>query len=219
MKVLKFGGTSVGSTESILQVKKIVEAQTEPVIVVVSALGGITDNLINMAHEAASGNSSYEAAFESIVKRHDQMIRTIIPTGTSRKRTLYRKVHALLDELKNICQGLYLLKEMSTNMEDTVVSYGERLSSLIVSTLIEGAVLYDARLFMKTEQKGGKHMLAKTETEQLVKETFQYSDSLKSEVCQSKKSVAVVPGLSLPTLLRGTSPTWDAEARTTPPPC
>ena len=194
MKVLKFGGTSVGSTESILQVKKIVEAQTEPVIVVVSALGGITDNLINMAHEAASGNSSYEAAFESIVKRHDQMIRTIIPTGTSRKRTLYRKVHALLDELKNICQGLYLLKEMSTNMEDTVVSYGERLSSLIVSTLIEGAVLYDARLFMKTEQKGGKHMLAKTETEQLVKETFKYSDSLKSEVCQSKKSVVVVPG-------------------------
>ncbi len=194
MKVLKFGGTSVGSTESILQVKKIVEVQTEPVIVVVSALGGITDNLINMAHEAASGNSSYEAAFESIVKRHDQMIRTIIPTGTSRKRTLYRKVHALLDELKNICQGLYLLKEMSTNMEDTVVSYGERLSSLIVSTLIEGAVLYDARLFMKTEQKGGKHMLAKTETEQLVKKTFKYSDSLKSEVCQSKKSVVVVPG-------------------------
>ena len=184
MKVLKFGGTSVGSVESILQVKQIVEAQTEPVIVVVSALGGITDQLINMAHEAASGDGAYEEAFDSIVKRHDQMIRAIIPTGTSRKRTLYRKVHALLDELKDICQGLYLLKEMSTNMEDTVVSYGERLSSFIVSALIEGAQLYDARLFMKTEQKGGKHMLAKAETERLVKEMFKGKDS----------PVAVVPG-------------------------
>ena len=194
MKVLKFGGSSVGSVESILQVKKIVEAQSEPVIVVVSALGGITDKLIGMAHEAASGDTAYEVAFESIARRHEQMIRSVIPAGVSRKRTLYRKVHALLDELREICQGLYLLKEMSANMEDTVVSYGERLSSLIVAALIDDAVLYDSRQFMKTEQKGGKHMLAKAETERLVKATFQRLDSLRPEASQSKKSVAVVPG-------------------------
>ncbi len=184
MKVLKFGGTSVGTAESISLVKQIVEAQTEPVIVVVSALGGITDRLIRMAHLAASGDVAYEAEFDDIRKRHDQLIRDVIPTGTSRKRTLYRKVHALLDELQGICQGLFLLKEMSPNMEDTVVSYGERLSSLIASTLIDGATLYDARLFMKTEQKGGKHMLAKNVTEQLIRETFE----------GKRETIAVVPG-------------------------
>lgn len=184
MKVLKFGGTSVGTAESISLVKQIVEAETEPVIVVVSALGGITDRLIMMAHQAAAGDMGYETEFEAIRKRHDTLIRTVIPTGTSRKRTLYRKVHALLDELKDICQGLYLLKEMSANMEDTVVSYGERLSSLIVSTLIQDAMLYDSRLFMKTEHKGGKHMLAKTETEKLIRKTFE----------GKKDTIAVVPG-------------------------
>ena len=184
MKVLKFGGTSVGTAESISLVKQIVEAETEPVIVVVSALGGITDRLIMMAHQAAAGDMGYETEFEAIRKRHDTLIRTVIPTGTSRKRTLYRKVHALLDELKDICQGLYLLKEMSANMEDTVVSYGERLSSLIVSTLIQDAVFYDSRLFMKTEHKGGKHMLAKTETERLIRKTFE----------GKKDTIAVVPG-------------------------
>ena len=184
MKVLKFGGTSVGTAESISLVKQIVEAQTEPVIVVVSALGGITDRLIRMAHLAASGDVAYEAEFDDIRKRHDQLIRDVIPTGTSRKRTLYRKVHALLDELQGICQGLFLLKEMSPNMEDTVVSYGERLSSLIAGSLIDGATLYDARLFMKTEQKGGKHMLAKNVTEQLIRETFE----------GKRETIAVVPG-------------------------
>ena len=184
MKVLKFGGTSVGTAGSISLVKQIVEAQTEPVIVVVSALGGITDKLILMAHQAAAGDEAYEEAFDSIRKRHEQLIRTVIPAGTSRKRTLYRKVHALLDELRDICQGLYLLKEMSSNMEDTVVSYGERLSSLIVATLIEGAGFFDSRQFMKTEQKGGKHMLVRDETERLIKKTF--SGSI--------PATAVVPG-------------------------
>lgn len=184
MKVLKFGGTSVGSVESILLVKQIVEAQTEPVIVVVSALGGVTDKLIGMARMAATGDVNYETEFESLVRRHDQMVRTVIPSGTSRKRTLYRKIHSLLDELGNIYRGLFLLKDMSTNILDTVVSYGERLSSLIVSTLIEGAALADARCFMKTEKKSGRHMLAKEETERLLKETF----------AKESSSVVVVPG-------------------------
>lgn len=184
MKVLKFGGTSVGSVESILLVKQIVEAQTEPVIVVVSALGGVTDKLIGMARMAATGDVNYETEFESLVRRHDQMVRAVIPSGTSRKRTLYRKIHSLLDELGNIYRGLFLLKDMSTNILDTVVSYGERLSSLIVSTLIEGAALADARCFMMTEKKSGRHMLAKEETERLLKETF----------AKESSSVVVVPG-------------------------
>lgn len=173
MKVLKFGGTSVGSPESILQVKQIVESQQSEVIVVVSALGGVTDKLIGMAKMASAGDKAYMDEFEALSHRHEQMIRTVIPSGTSRKTTLYRRTRALLAELQNICEGLFLLRDMSPNMEDTVVSYGERLSSLIVAALIEGAVLYDARDFMRTEVKGGKHMLAKDATERLVLDTFQ----------------------------------------------
>lgn len=187
MKVLKFGGSSVGTPESILQVKQIVESQQSEVIVVVSALGGVTDKLIGMAKMASAGDKGYMDEFEALSNRHEQMIRTVIPSGTSRKTTLYRRTRALLAELQNICEGLYLLRDMSPNMEDTVVSYGERLSSLIVAALIEGAILYDARDFMRTEFKGGKHMLAKETTEQLILDTF-------SDAFISDHKVIVVPG-------------------------
>ena len=192
MKVLKFGGSSVGTPESIQQVKQIVENQQGNVIVVVSALGGVTDRLISMAKMASAGNKAYKDEFDALAKRHEQMIRTVIPSGTSRKTTLYRRVRALLAELQNICEGLYLLRDMSPNMEDTVVSYGERLSSLIVAALIEGATLYDARDFMRTEVKGGKHMLAKESTEQLVTNTF--ADVLSHSYADENRNIIVVPG-------------------------
>ena len=75
MKVLKFGGTSVGTAESILNVKKIVESQSEPVIVVVSALGGITDKLIQTAQMAVEGDLRYQKLFLEIVGRHEKVIR------------------------------------------------------------------------------------------------------------------------------------------------
>ncbi|MBO4444701.1 MAG: bifunctional aspartate kinase/homoserine dehydrogenase I [Bacteroidaceae bacterium] len=191
MKVLKFGGTSVGSVESILQVKRIVEAQTESVIVVVSALGGVTDKLILMAKMASAGDSGYELEFEALVKRHEQMIRAVIPAGTSRKATLYKRVRALLSELQNIYRGLYLLRDISAHTMDTVVSYGERLSSLIASTLIDGAELYDSRQFMKTEDKGGKHLVNKEQTEELVSQHF---DKMKNEESDGMRRIALVPG-------------------------
>ena len=168
---MKFGGTSVGSVDSILKVKQIVEAEKEPVIVVVSALGGITDQLIRTAAMATKGDIAYETEFDSLVRRHESMINDVIPSG-SKKRTLGKKIHALLDELKDIYQGLYLLKDISSNMEDTVVSYGERLSSLIVGALIEDAEVFDARSFMKTERKHGKHVLDSELSEKLICEAF-----------------------------------------------
>ena len=179
---MKFGGTSVGSVDSIQKVKKIVEAEKEPVIVVVSALGGITDQLIRTAMMATSGDITYEAEFNSMVIRHEEMIQQVIPSG-SKKRTLGKKIHALLDELKDIYQGLYLLKDISSNMEDTVVSYGERLSSLIVGAVIEDAEVFDSRTFMKTERKHHKHILDSELSEQLIRETF-----------RELPKVSVVPG-------------------------
>ena len=182
MKIMKFGGTSVGSVDSILKVKQIVEAEKEPVIVVVSALGGVTDQLIRTAAMATQGDIAYETEFDSLVRRHESMINDVIPSG-SKKRTLGKKIHALLDELKDIYQGLYLLKDISSNMEDTVVSYGERLSSLIVAALIDEAEVFDARSFMKTERKHGKHVLDSDLSEKLICEAF-----------RELPKVSVVPG-------------------------
>ena len=182
MKIMKFGGTSVGSVDSIKKVKQIVEAEREPVIVVVSALGGITDQLIRTAVMATRGDIAYESEFNSMARRHEDMIQQVIPSS-SKKRMLEKSIHALLDELKDIYQGLYLLKDISSNMEDTVVSYGERLSSLIVGALIEEAEVFDARSFMKTERKHNKHLLDSELSNQLIRETF-----------RELPKVSVVPG-------------------------
>ena len=171
MKVLKFGGSSVGSVNSILSVKKIVEAVEEPVIVVVSALGGITDQLINTSQMASEGNEAYEKEYRDIVNRHIEMVYTVIPAGDARS-LLLDQVNELLNELKDIFQGIYLIRDVSPKTLATIVSYGERLSSIIVATLIEGAVWYDSRTFIKTEKKHSKHILDSELTTGLIKEAF-----------------------------------------------
>ncbi len=183
MKVMKFGGTSVGSVKSILNVKQIVEACDEEVIVVVSALGGITDQLLSTARMAAAGDKSYETSFRQILDRHIGMIEEVIPDGESKSR-LEMSVSSLLGELRNIFQGVSLIRDLSPKTSDTIVSYGERLSSLICTTLIRGAAWYDARKFIKTEQKFGRHILDKELTSQLIRRTFR----------GEMPRVAVVPG-------------------------
>ena len=171
MKVLKFGGTSVGSVESILNVKKIVEAEKEPVIVVVSALGGITDRLIRTSQLAVAGDLSYQAEFEEMADRHHRMIETVIPAGQKRDKLL-EVVGALLDELKSIYQGVYLIRDLSPKTSAAIVSYGERLSSHIAAALVKDAVWFDSRAFIKTEIKGGRQLLASELTNRLVREAF-----------------------------------------------
>lgn len=171
MKVLKFGGTSVGSVNSMSNVKKIVEAVDDKVIVVVSALGGITDKLIKTSTMAANGDSGYEKEMKEIVNRHIEMVYTVIPAGQKRE-LLLDCVNELLSELKDIFQGIYLIRDLSPKTSATIVSYGERLSSIIVATLIEGAQWFDSRLFIKTEKKHNKHILDSELTTRLVRETF-----------------------------------------------
>jgi len=171
MKVLKFGGTSVGSVESILSVKKIVEAEKEPVVVVVSALGGITDKLIKTSKLALAGDLSYQSEFDEIAGRHHQMIEAVIPSGENKERLL-ETIDALLDELKSIYQGVYLIRDLSPKTSAAIVSYGERLSSNIVAVLIDGAKWFDSRSFIKTEIKSGRQLLASDLTHELVKQAF-----------------------------------------------
>lgn len=168
---MKFGGTSVGSAGSVLSVKKIVESVKEPVIVVVSALGGITDKLIDTSKMAAAGNPDYENEFREIVYRHVEMIRETVPAGRA-QAALQKQIGELLNELKDIFQGVYLIKDLSPKTADTIVSYGERLSSVIVAEAIENAVWFDARNFIKTEGKYSKHILDTELTNKLIRETF-----------------------------------------------
>ncbi len=172
MKVLKFGGTSVGSADSILSVKRIVEAETEPVIVVVSALGGITDKLLQTSQLALAGDVTYLTAFAEIAQRHHAMINTVIPAGSKRDE-LIGLIDGLLEELRSIFQGVYLIRDLSPKTQAAIVSYGERLSSYIVATLINGARWYDSREFIKTEVKGGRSLLASELTNELVRKTWQ----------------------------------------------
>ena len=168
MKVLKFGGSSVGSAESILNVKKIVESQQEDVIVVVSALGGITDKLIATARLAAEGSPKYEQELKTMLGRHETMIHDVVPAPNRRKA--YNAVRRLFGELSNIMNGLSLIHELSGSTLDTVVSYGERLSSNVVAQLIDDIRLYDARTFIKTEH--GRHTIDSDKTDRLIRETF-----------------------------------------------
>lgn len=173
MKVLKFGGTSVGSIESILSLKQIVlkEAKEQPVVVVVSALGGITDKLIATSQLAIAGDEHYRDEFEAIVDRHHKMIDTII-TDAKKREDLFNIVDSLLEQLKSIYFGVYLIRDMSEKTQDAIVSYGERLSSNIVATLIKGAKWFDSRDFIKTERKLGKNVLDADLTNKLVRQTF-----------------------------------------------
>ena len=173
MKVLKFGGTSVGSVKSILSLKQIVEneAKKQPVVIVVSALGGITDKLIATSKLAVAGDEEWRTEFDAMVDRHHKMIDTII-TDTKAREDLFIKVDALLDQLRSIYFGVFLIHDLSEKTSDAIVSYGERLSSLIVSTLVKGSKWYDSREFIKTVDKNGKHVLDAELTTELVIKTF-----------------------------------------------
>ena len=186
MKVMKFGGTSVGSVKSILSLKKIVEteARTQPVVVVVSALDGITDRLIATSKMAQQGDEHYREEFDAMVTRHHQMIEAII-TDDKKRIDLFNNVDSLFDQLKSIYYGVYLIHDLSKKTEDTIVSYGERLSSHIVAAMVKNGIRMNSRDFIRTEKKQGKHAVVMEETTQLVKEAFKDLN---------EKNIYVVPG-------------------------
>ena len=184
MKVLKFGGTSVGSVKSILSVKRIVEneAKHQPVVVVVSALGGITDELLSTSQMALRGDERWKDKFDAMQNRHHQMIDTII-TDNGRREALFNIVDQLFDQLRSIYHGVFLVHDLSQKTGDAIAGYGERLSSYIVTALIPGAVRMNARDFIRTTRQNGRHVLDAELTYALVRDTF-----------AGHKRICVVPG-------------------------
>ncbi|MEP4531980.1 MAG: bifunctional aspartate kinase/homoserine dehydrogenase I [Cyclobacteriaceae bacterium] len=170
MKVLKFGGTSVGSEEAIRQVGEIVQskAKEEKLIVVVSAVGGVTDKLIKIGEQAQSRKAEYQESINNLKTLHLDLYTKL--TGEKSAEA----IEAIIHELEEICRGVYLLKELTPRSSDYIVSTGERLSSLIVSSFIKKSVsattLFDSRLVIKTDKEFGNASVDFKTSEKLVSE-------------------------------------------------
>ncbi|MBO4945085.1 MAG: aspartate kinase, partial [Muribaculaceae bacterium] len=192
MKVLKFGGTSVGTVDSLQNVRKIVrdyvdaEAGRAPVVVVVSALGGITDRLIATAKLAAAGDESYVSSLDEIVGRHHDVLNGIVPSEY--RDEIAAKVDIMLEELRNIYKGVSLLRDLSSRSLDIIVSYGERLSSTIISRILgPDTALLDSRRLIRTVNQFGKHVLDTEATHQ------QLAEAVTPDLLATAK-VILVPG-------------------------
>lgn len=181
MKVLKFGGTSVGSADNIRKVNDILLNQDDDVIVVVSAMGGITDKILSAAKMAAIGTGYFHAELTEINTRHFDAIEDLFE---GKKRTeIQEKVKLLLDELERIVQGVSLIGELTPKTLDKVVGFGERLSSLIIAEFISGAQWFDSSKLIRTNSDFGKALVNFEETNQLIRTAF-----------VSFSGIAIVPG-------------------------
>lgn len=169
MKVLKFGGSSVGNPVGLRNLKNIVGSVQGDVIVVVSALGGVTDMLLSAARLAAGGDGAYREVLGRLYARHQDIISEVVGDGCAE---LVEDVGRLFGELESILHGLFLIRDLSEKTGALVVSYGERLSALIVATVIGECRLHDSREFIKTSRSFHCAMLDAQLTNHLVIEEF-----------------------------------------------
>lgn len=179
---MKFGGTSLGSARNIINVKHIVDSQAEPVVVVVSAFSGVTDLLMQTASKAAAGDVGYEANFKIVVSAHLLVIEEL-KSDVAKETDLRVQVSALLEELGNILKGVFLINDLSPRTSDKIVSYGERLSSMIVGAVFPSFDLLDAMQLIKTSSAFGHHTPDIELSSALIKDAYQ---------CSSGK--VIVPG-------------------------
>jgi aspartokinase/homoserine dehydrogenase 1 len=182
MKVLKFGGTSVGSAESILKVKNIVENIVGQRVVVVSAVGGVTDKLIMAAKLAGEGNRDCFEKVNEIIEIHHRIINQLF-TNKGDAEKVIALIEPDFDELKSIIKGVSLIKELSRKSTESISGIGERLSSKIISSLIIGTKLFDSREYIKTTLEFGRNQVDFEQTNHLL-------DSIKNQLGE----IALFPG-------------------------
>ena len=198
MKVMKFGGTSVGSVESLLNLRDIVNAESKPVIVVVSAMGGFTNQLLAMCEQAQQRDISCLDTLEEARKRHhDAVDGVVIPA-------MRDQVHATIDRfIDESLKPYYLALATNPHMPveeiervcDAIVAHGEILSSAIVTGMFEDGVPHLSLNFMRTTPDAGGRVLDWEETEHLVKADFASLDEgvhvVQGFISRDKESGAV----------------------------
>ena len=170
MIVLKFGGTSVGTAESLANVKKIVENLDAPAVVVVSALGGLTDRLIATARMAAEGNPAYIQEWEEMAERHRRIIADVVPAD--RQEPTLQSISPVLRELRRLYDGVNLISDLPDKTLAQIVSTGERMSSVIVAEMIPSATHLDSLSVVKTEKWFDKDICATSITDRLLREAL-----------------------------------------------
>lgn len=170
MIVLKFGGTSVGTVESLGHVKQIVEGLEGDAIVVVSALGGLTDKLIATAKMAADADAAYKDEMGKMAQRHYDIISRVVPA--EKQAEVKAIIEPMLAELANLYDGVALINALPEKTLDQIVSFGERMSSVIVANMIEGARHFNSLDFIKTEKWFNKNIAATQLTNSLICSQF-----------------------------------------------
>ncbi|MFV0506500.1 MAG: bifunctional aspartate kinase/homoserine dehydrogenase I [Bacteroidales bacterium] len=173
MKILKFGGTSVGSVEAMLRVKDIVAAQNEPIVIVVSAMGGVTNKLIKATKLALMPSLSHKSEFESIVNMHHDALRQLFPND----KEIFERVDNYLNELGELLDGIAILKETTDRTMDRIVAYGELISSQMLANLL-GARWLDSRALFKTHKNKGRNVVNIESTYQILANTIKKTDKV-----------------------------------------
>jgi aspartokinase/homoserine dehydrogenase 1 len=176
MKVLKFGGTSVGSVQSIqtlLDILKKEMGKGEIPIVVLSAMSGVTNMLIDMAEKAASGSGFSEQLIE-LEKRHFDVIRTLI--GVQKQNPVFTRLKLFFNELEDLLQGVHSLRELTPRTRDLILSYGERCSTVMISKIAEqhfpNSLFTDASALIKTDDNYGRALVQTELTELLIRNFY-----------------------------------------------
>jgi len=181
MQVLKFGGSSVANGENINKVVDLVtQALTKDrTLIVVSALGGITDILIRAGVLAASGDESYKDKLQEVEQRHLATVKTLLPL--TRQSSVLSLVKTRCNEIEDICNGVFLLGELSARTQDKIVSYGELLSSIIVAARFEAVGIAnqwkDSRELISTDSRFGHAAVDFPRTNQQIRQFIDSSDT------------------------------------------
>jgi aspartokinase/homoserine dehydrogenase 1 len=187
MKVLKFGGTSVGSAKNINKVINILksESSNSKLAVVVSAVGGITDKLLKAADLAINKDEKYKSAFNLIKEQHLEIVDSLM---TSEKEKVEDFITGKLSELKQLLDGMYLINELSPKTTDKLLSFGELMSSFIISEALKfnglDAVLKNTQELILTDNTHTSANVQKNETYSNITEFFEVS----------KAQIVLLPG-------------------------
>lgn len=176
MKVLKFGGTSVGTVESLKAVlsivKKSYDAKEKP-LVVLSAMSGVTNLLTQLAEDAAEGRS-FTDGLKSLEDKHFAVVKELL--AVKYQNPVFTKLKLFFNEIEDLLQGIFALRELSNQSKDLILSYGERCSNYMVSKVMEQyipeALFIDASHYVKTDSSFGNAHLNEVLTEQLVKSMY-----------------------------------------------
>ena len=209
MQVLKFGGSSVGSADAISKVLDIVSEsiKKEPTIVVVSAMSGVTDQLLMLAHSASQGNEAYKTIVQNIEQKHLDAVRTLLPI--QQQSATLSLVKQMINELEANCEGLCMLKELTPRMQDKIVSYGELLSSKIIAAAFDAKGIkqqwVDSRELIKTNSNYLNAVVDKELTNKNIQNYFSAPDNNKFDVYMAPGFVASDSDGNITTLGRGGS--------------